>query len=227
MIQCCNMKYSEIKNKDVFDSNGERIGTVTDGIFSISGNKIDLKYIILGGGKIEEFLEKIGARPDIDPVCSVSDIDSISDKVYLKVDKDSLCKTIDKEVLAKTDVKFSQLGKWKVIDADGFKIGNVIDLWFDTASHLWLVLGGGIFEEFLEKIHAAPDIDLLVPQDFIEGLDKTSIKLNKTRFQLESTCESEYEKLKRELAGNNPRDDARYTQIRFGAGGAGLSRGFA
>ena len=63
------------------DSNGEKIGVVSDGIFSVSGNRLDLKYIILGGGRIEELLEAIGARPDIDPVCSVSDIDSISDKV--------------------------------------------------------------------------------------------------------------------------------------------------
>lgn len=221
------MKYSEIRNKDVIDSKGEKIGVVSDGIFSVTGSRLDLKYIILGGGRIEELLEAIGARPDIDPVCSVSDIDSISDKVYLKIDSDSLCKTIDKEVLAKTDIKFSKLAKRKVVDTDGFKLGHAIDLWFDTASHLWLVVGGGIFDTFLKKIHAAPDMDLLVPQDFIEGLGKDSLKLNRSKFQLESTCESCYEKLKRELTGEEPGKDARYTQIKFGAGGAGLSRGFA
>jgi len=227
MIQCCNLKYSDIKKKEVVDSNGEHIGEVIGSTFKISNNRLELKHLILGGGRIEELLEKIKARPDIDPVCNVSDIDSISDKVYLKVDKDSLCKTIDKGVFSDSDLRYSQVAKLKVVDADGIKIGSVIDLWFDKASHLWLVLGGSFFEELLEKIHAVPDIDLLVPQDDIDTIDKKTLKLTKTRFQLESTCESEYEKLKRELTGKEGRSDPRYTQIKMGAGGAGLSRGFA
>jgi sporulation protein YlmC with PRC-barrel domain len=169
------MKYSEIKKKDVVDSTGERVGEVIDGIFSYSNQRLELKHIILGGGRIEEFLESIKARPDIDPVCGVTDIDSISDKVYLKVTKDSLCKKLDKGVITDNDIKYSQLGKLKVIDSDGIKIGSVIDLWFDTAGHLWLVLGGGFFEELLEKLHAAPDIDLLVPHEFIKSV-KVSMK---------------------------------------------------
>jgi sporulation protein YlmC with PRC-barrel domain len=221
------MKYSEIRKKEVLDSNGEHVGDVIDCTFDISNNRLEMKHIILGGGRIEELLERIGARPDIDPVCSATDIDSISDKVYLKVNKDTLCKTIDKGVFAATDLKFTKLAKMKVVDADGFKLGNITDLWFDKASHLWLVLGGGFFEELLEKIHATPDIDLLIPQNDIERITKDSIKLTRTRFQLESTCESEYDKIKRELQGPAPHDDARYSQIRLGAGGTGLSRGMA
>ncbi|MFW9920648.1 MAG: PRC-barrel domain-containing protein [Candidatus Thorarchaeota archaeon] len=227
MIQCCNLKYSEIRKKEVVDSNGETIGEVIDSTFTISNNRLELKHIILGGGRIEELLEKIRARPDIDPICNVSDIDSISDKVYLKVDKDSLCKTMDKGVFTNSDFRYSEISKMKVVDADEIKIGGVIDLWFDTASNLWLVLGGSFFEELLEKLHAIPDIDLLVPQDDIESIKKGVIKLKKTKFQLESTCESEYEKLKREITNKGTKKDARYTQLKMGAGGAGLSRGFA
>jgi sporulation protein YlmC with PRC-barrel domain len=221
------MKYSEIKKKKVVDSKGEHIGEVIDSTFDISNNRLELKHIVLGGGRIEELLERVRARPDIDPICHVSEIDSISDKVYLNVDKDTLCKTIDKGVFADTDLKYSQLKKLKVVDADGFKLGSIIDLWFDKASHLWLVLGGSFFEELLEKMHAAPDIDLLVPQDHIDHISKDTIKLVKTRFELESTCESEYEKLRRELTEKEDHKDARYVQIKMGAGGAGLSRGFA
>jgi sporulation protein YlmC with PRC-barrel domain len=227
MIQCCNMKYSELRKKEVVDSKGEHIGEVIDSTFDVSKNKLELKHFILGGGRIEELLERIKARPDIDPVCNVSDIDSISDKVYLKVDKDTLCKTLYKGVFSDSELRYSQLSKIKVVDADGIKIGSIIDLWFDTASHLWLVLGGSYFEELLEKLHAVPDIDLLVPQADIVSIDKKTLKLTKTRFQLESTCESEYDKLKREISTKEGRKDSRYTQIKMGAGGAGLSRGFA
>ena len=227
MIQCCNLKYSELKKKDVIDSNGERIGEVIDSTFNYSDNRLELKHIVLGGGVIEELLERIKARPDIDPVCNVSDIDSISDKVYLNVDKESLCKTMDKGISTDSDFLYSNISKMKVVDVDGIRLGNVIDLWFDKASHLWLILGGSFFEELLERLHAIPDIDLLVPHDDIESIKKGVIKLKKTKFQLESTCESEYEKLKRELTVKGTRKDARYTQIKMGAGGSGLSRGLA
>lgn len=223
-MQCCELKYSEIRSKDVVDSKGEKVGEVMDWIFDCSDNKLDLKYIVLGGGRIEELLESIGARPDIDPVIKLEDVDSISDKVYLKVDGESLKKTLDPGVLTETDITFSKLSDTKVIDSDGFKVGFVIDIWFDLDSVMWLVLGGGFFEELLERLKTQPDIDLLVPPHFIETLNSNEIKLSISKFQLESTCEDEYKKLQRQLEGVSPHDDARYTQLRLGSG---PGRGFA
>lgn len=223
-MQCSEIKYSETRGKDVVDSNGEIVGEVMDWVFDLTDNKLELKYVVLGGGRIEELLESIGARPDIDPVARIEDIDSISDKVYLKVDGDSLKKTIDPGVLDETDISFSQLSDIKVIDSDNFKIGFVIDFWFDADNMMWLVLGGGFFEELLERLKAQPDIDLLAPPHFIESFSKNEIKLNISKFQLESTCEDEYKKLQRQLEGPAPHDDARYAQLRLGSG---PSRGFA
>ena len=218
MFQCCNMKYSEIRRKDVIDSNGEKVGDIIDCIVDISDNKIALKHLVLGGGIIEELLESIKARPNIDPVCNVSDLDSISDKVYLKVSKDSLKKTIDPGVISETDLNFSKLGKLDVVDADGFKIGNIIDLWFDLNSRMWLVLGGGFFEELLERLGAQPDIDLLIPMDFIASINTDTITLDKTKYNLESTCEDEYAKVKKELAVAKSEGVSSNAQLRLGPG---------
>ena len=218
MLQCCNMKYSDIRGKDVIDSKGEKVGDIIDCIFDISESKISLKHLVLGGGMIEELLESIKARPDIDPVCNVSDVDRISDKVYLKVDKESLKKTIDPGVICETDLNFSQLGKLNVLDADGLKVGNVIDLWFDKKNQMWLVLGGGFFEELLEKIRAQPDIDLLIPEEDIKNVDTKSITLNKTKFELESTCEKEYEEVKKNLAAAKSEEASELSRLRLGTG---------
>jgi len=218
MFQCCNMKYSEIRHKDVIDSNGEKVGDIIDCIVDISENKIALKHLVLGGGIIEELLESIKARPDIDPVCNVDDLDSISDKVYLKVNKETLKKTIDPGVISETDLNFSKLGKLKVVDADGLKIGNIIDLWFDLNSRMWLVLGGGFIEELLEKLRVQPEIDLLVPMDFIKTITTDAITLNKTKFELESTCEDEYAKVKKELAAPKSSGISSPHQIKLGSG---------
>lgn len=212
------MKYSDIRGKDVIDSNGEKVGDIIDCIFDVSENKIVLKHLVLGGGMIEELLESIGARPDLDPVCNVSDLDSISDKVYLKVSKESLKKTIDPGVICKTDLNFSKIGKLNLVDADGLKIGHIIDIWFDLNSRMWLVLGGGFLEELLERLKVQPEIDLLVPMDFIKTIDSHTITLNKTQFELEAKCESEYQKEKKKLLGAKSESASTRPQIRLGTG---------
>lgn len=222
-MDCCQLKYSDIRSKDVVDSNGEKVGEVNDWIFGCGENKLNLKYIILGGGRVEEFLESIGVRKDIDPVVPLEDVDSISDKVYLKVEKASLKKTIDPGVLHEDDFTFSKLSDIKVVDSDGLRVGFVIDIWFDKENVMWLVLGGGFFEELLERLKAQPDIDLLAPPHFIDTISKNEIKLTISKFQLESTCEDEYKKLQRQVEGSSPHDDARYAQLKLGTG---PSRGF-
>ena len=86
------MKYSEIRGKDVIDSNGEKVGDIIDCIFDVSENKIGLKHFVLGGGMIEELLESIKARPDIDPVCNIADVDSIS--TFSSFTLEGICPTV-------------------------------------------------------------------------------------------------------------------------------------
>ena len=63
MFQCCNMKYSEIRGKDVIDKNGEKVGHIMDCIIDISNNKVALKHLILGGrlgfGEGNDFPDRI------------------------------------------------------------------------------------------------------------------------------------------------------------------------
>jgi sporulation protein YlmC with PRC-barrel domain len=210
------MKYSEIRGKEVIDSEGEKVGDIIDCIVDISENKITLKHLVLGGGKIEEFLELIGARPDIDPVCNVSHLDTISDKVYLNIGKANLKNTIDPGIVSETDLTFSQLGKLHIVDSDGLKLGQVIDLWFDLDSRMWLLLGGGFFEELLEKLRAQPDIDLLFPMDFIYRIDGEAIHLTQNKFELESTCQDEYTKLKEQLESKKADVSSQNPQLQLG-----------
>jgi hypothetical protein len=113
------------------------------------------------------------------------------------------------------DIKLSDLSKYDIIDADDFDIGNVINIWFDSADKIWLVLGGSFVEESLEKLGIQPDIDLLVPQEHIEKIEDDKIYLKWTKFQLSSTCTDAYEKYKRELATQHKAKDARHEQIRL------------
>lgn len=217
MLQCCNMKYSDIRKKPVVDSEGETLGTVIDFIFTIDDNKLIPKSIIVGGSRMEELLESIGVRPDKDPIFSIDNIDLISeDAVTLTVDGATLCTTLDEGVVGEADRKLSQISKANVIDSDGFKIGNVIDVWFDDTSNVWLLLGGGFLEEALERIGVQPDIDLIAGPKDIAVFTDDEIKLKWTRFQLESNCQEDYNRLKRQLSSRDRPKDYKHTQLRLG-----------
>ncbi|MCK4485011.1 MAG: PRC-barrel domain-containing protein [Candidatus Thorarchaeota archaeon] len=209
------MKFSDIKNKDVTDASGEKVGRVIDFIVRFTDNKIDLKSVVLGGGRIEELLESLGIRPDKDPIFQLDCIDSISDIVHLKVDVDTLKTTLDPTAMETGDVKMSELAKLKVVDSDGFKVGKVMDVWFDDNAKAWLVIGGGFVEETLENLGVKPDIDLLIPADFISEIQEKEVYLKWTRFQLGATCEECYTRYKRELESQAEPGDSRFTMMKL------------
>ncbi|MFW9907769.1 MAG: PRC-barrel domain-containing protein [Candidatus Thorarchaeota archaeon] len=209
--------------KKVVDTSGEEIGNVNDFVISKSKNKIALKSIVLGGGRIEEFLESIGVKPNRDPVFQLDCISQIQeDGVYLTTKGASLKNTLDEGSIGKNDMRLTKFSKLPIVDTDGMKIGNIIDVWFDINGEPWLVAGGGTIEETLERIGVQPDIDLLIPMDYISDMGSKSIKLKYTKFQLESTCEDEYEKYKREVSSRHQPGDSRYAALKFNPKPQGL-----
>lgn len=96
------------------------------------------------------------------------------------------------------NMKLSDLQKRRVIDVDGVRVGQVVDVWLDDDSSVWLVVGGGFLEETLEKLHIRPDIDLLVPSQWVAETNG-EIRLKVSKFQLQSTCEECWVKEKERL----------------------------
>ncbi|NWF95994.1 MAG: PRC-barrel domain-containing protein [Candidatus Thorarchaeota archaeon] len=217
MFQCCNVKFSDLRSKTVYDRSGKPIGRVADFIVKLAGNRVELKSLVIAGSKKEEFMERIGLKPDDDPVFQLDCVDRIESDIHLAVEGSSLRTMLDRSAMNADDVKMSALTKAKVVDSDDVKVGNVIDIWFDTKDKIWLVLGGGFLEETLERIGAQPDIDLLVPEEAVESLTKKQIRLKWTKFQLEATCKSEYERYKREVATRHEagKEDIRAVQMRL------------
>ncbi|MGY5875641.1 MAG: PRC-barrel domain-containing protein, partial [Candidatus Thorarchaeota archaeon] len=151
-FECVSVRFSDIKNMDVLDSNGEKLGRANDFLFEWKDGKIALQSVIMGGNRLEEFLESIGIKTENDPVFGVDCIERIEDAVYLKSECASLGESYNPEGGKPEFLKLSKLSKIKVIDSDGFKVGNVIDVWFDSCSEVHLLLGGGFLEETLEKL---------------------------------------------------------------------------
>jgi sporulation protein YlmC with PRC-barrel domain len=99
-----------------------------------------------------------------------------------------------------SDISFSELQTKRVIDADGVRIGTIIDVRFDEEGFTWFVLGGGFAQQTLQKLHIRPNIDLLVPAEWIDSVGSDEIVLKRSVFQLESTCQECWEREKDRLA---------------------------
>lgn len=98
-----------------------------------------------------------------------------------------------------SDISFSELQTKRVIDADGVRIGTIIDVRFDEEGSTWFVLGGGFVQQTLQKLHIRPNIDLCVPAEWIERVGPDEISLKRSVFQLESTCQECWEREKERL----------------------------
>ena len=75
MFQIANVKFSNMKNKPIVDSKGDKIGRIIDFHFTYTDGKMKFSSIVMGGSRIEEFLESIGAKKDIDPFFPIDIID--------------------------------------------------------------------------------------------------------------------------------------------------------
>jgi sporulation protein YlmC with PRC-barrel domain len=214
--KCCGIRFSQLMKKKVTDSAGKDIGTVNDFVISYTPNSITLKSIVLGGGRVEEFLESVGLRPDVDPVFQLDCISQIHDEeIVLVTEGDRLKTTLDEGSIGEGDMKLSKFSKLPIIDSADVKVGNVIDVWFDLNGAPWLVAGGGLVEEVLERIGVQSDIDLLIPMEFIENISGKEVRVKYTKFQLESTCKDEYDKYKRQIASQHKPGDAIHASLKF------------
>jgi sporulation protein YlmC with PRC-barrel domain len=203
-----------MKNKDIVDSEGEKIGRVIDFHFTQSDGKIALTSVVMGGSRIEEFLESIGAKKDIDPFFPIDVIDKYeNDTLYLKVPYKKLTEPV---TLGKNEFRLSDLGGCEIIDVDKNKIGKIKDVIFDDKHRPWFVVHGGFFEESFEKIGIKADIDPLIPPEFIKQLKKDCMTLKYSKMQLTTTAEQEWEEFKRQLTVKGAPQNFRHQFLWYG-----------
>ena len=79
-------------HKDIVDKDDVKVGRAVDVDFDTDGTAC----LIVGGGLIEESLESVGLKADIDVLVPSGHITSIRDKIVLDVSKDDLQLTMDK-----------------------------------------------------------------------------------------------------------------------------------
>ncbi len=177
------MNCKQLRNCDVVDSSGAKVGRINDLTFTFDG-KLKLSQFILAGSKWEEFLESAKIRPDKDPVLDASIIRMIGDEVHLNTNVNSLKTTLDEGAIQPDEIRWSDLTKLDIVDKDDIKVGRAVDVDFDTDSTS-LIVGGGFIEETLESVGLKADVDILVPGSVITSVgDKVQLSVSKEDLRL-------------------------------------------
>lgn len=177
----------ELRDCDVVDSSGQKVGRINDMTFTFDG-QLRLEQFVLAGSDWEEFLESIKIKPDRDPLFDASMIRRIGDKVQLESNVNALKTTLDEDAIPKGEIRWSELSKKQIVDMDEVTVGKAIDIDFDIDGTASLTVGGGMIEETLEKIGLKDDIDIIVPAETIESIGE-QVKLKVSKDQLKLTMD--------------------------------------
>jgi sporulation protein YlmC with PRC-barrel domain len=85
------IRFSALKKLDIYDKDNVKVGRAIDVDFQLDGHTA----LIAGGGFIEEKLEAIGLKDDVDIIVPFEVIVSIDESIKLSVSKDELDASLD------------------------------------------------------------------------------------------------------------------------------------
>lgn len=207
------MNCKQLRDCDVVDSSGAKVGRINDLTFTFDG-KLKLSQFILAGSKWEEFLESAKIKPDKDPVLDASIIQMIGDEVHLNTNVNSLKTTLDEGAIQPGEIRWSDLTKMDILDQDEVKVGRAVDVDFDIDGTASLTVGGGFIEETLESFGIKADIDIIVPAKTIASVSD-NIKLNVTKDELKLTMDKALEKPEVRKAKEMPANKRAEVKIRL------------
>ena len=207
------MNCNRLRECDVVDSDGERVGKINDLTFKFDG-ALRLSQFILGGSRWEELLESIKAKPDKDPVLDASLIEVIGDTVRLNANVNSLKTTLDEGAFELDELRWSNLTKMDIFDKDDVKVGRAVDVEFDTDGTACLIVGGGIIEETLEDVGLKSDVDILLPSGHITAI-RGKIVLDVSKDDLKLTMDDALENPEVKEARERPANQRAHLRIRL------------
>lgn len=207
------MNCKQLRDCDVVDSSGEKVGRINDLTFTFDGT-LKLSQFILAGSKWEEFLEAAKIKPDKDPVLDASIIRVIGDKVQLNTNVNELKTTLDEGAIQVGEIRWSDLTKMDIFDKDDVKVGRAVDVDFDTDGTACLTVGGGLIEETLEDIGLKADVDILVPSGHITAI-RGKIVLDVSKEDLKLTMDNALENPEVKKALERPAQERAALRVRL------------
>ncbi len=121
------IQFSTIRRKIIVDSEDVEVGEPVDIGFTF---EFEPKFLVVGGGFIEELLETLKRREDIDQLVMFDQIVSISDAIYLKVTESELPQSENLSLMDDGTILFSEICRTPLFDGNGIPLGNIRDVIF-------------------------------------------------------------------------------------------------
>ncbi len=147
-IRC---SYEGLKDKSVIDKDGERIGRIVDAVFD---EKLILTKFVIGGSRLEEWLEDRGLRPDIDPLVPIATISRVKENLHLNVSKDTLKTTLDLDGIGENENKFTEIMKFPILDSNKLMIGKIKSYCINPDLHIDFIISGDELNPKLSEKHS-------------------------------------------------------------------------
>ena len=180
---CCN----EMKNKDVLDSNGKKIGHIGDLTFTFDGD-LKISHFMLAGPIWETVLETLHLKKEHNLVFDTSIIQKIDRHIHLTLSAEELASIKDETLIPDEEIRFSKMEKLNITDKNQVKVGHAIDVDIDTDGCASIIAGGSFIEEKLEAIGLKDDVDIIIPCNVITTIGD-SIELSVPKEELGSTLD--------------------------------------
>lgn len=160
-----NMKF-----KKVVGSKGNQIGTIRDAV--INKETLALRGFVVYGSALEELLERVGARADVDPLILPDVIEHVGDdEVKLNKNKDELPNAMGSGEIKSDEMLFSDLRKIPVLAENGERMGLICDIYFDDSGKHSYTLGGTEFLNFLRNHNLTPAVEYTLPSNKLAKVD--------------------------------------------------------
>lgn len=163
-----NLSLSTLRHLRVRDGQGQFIGRIRDAV--VHKETLALRGFVVHGSLLEESLEALKLRKDVDPLISLDDITEITEST-LTINKAAVdLPNAAAGTLADDDLLFSALRKIPVLDVHGQALGVLADVFMDEAGKPAYQLGGESFLLYLKKMHCATDLMYLLTPDDIQHI---------------------------------------------------------
>ncbi len=177
--------FTQLSKYDVIDVNKKKLGHIGDLLL----NKKDwtLNSFIIHGSFIEEKLESLKLKDDVDPIIPADYLDMAekTDKI-IKITKPEhrLAKTFTGWKPDENVHQFSKIRKSKVLDENNEDVGHVIDILFHGDGSKTLVISGSSIAHLFDPFHVIHHKEILVPIKFVMNINLKQINLSVSKDEL-------------------------------------------
>lgn len=165
-----NLSLHALRHLRVQDANGHVIGRIKDAV--VNKTTLSLRGFVVHGSRLEEALEALNIRKDVDPLVTLADIATITESTLTVNKAASELPNAAPEALAEDDMLFSAVSTIPVLDGNGQQLGFFSDVYVHADDTLAYRLGGKTFTLFLKHHHYADDLLYVIAPDCIQYTDQ-------------------------------------------------------